>query len=86
MGLKIKMDHPDFPKGTPLAVSGLGEFENGEAERDVTEEQEQAFVNERGMSVRDALKDHPHLSVSGSATAKVPDTTETEVEEEEGDS
>lgn len=71
--LRAKIQHPDFPEGYEFSVEGLGIFKNGE-EREVTAEQEQSFVNVRRSHVKDALKDHPHLSVSGEPEAEVPES------------
>jgi hypothetical protein len=79
MSLSIKIDNKEFPEGHVFSISSLGTFVNGEV-REVDEEQEQAFVNERGIHVKDALANDPNVEVTGSATATVP---EVPVEEEE---
>lgn len=75
MALTVKVDHPDFPADTELAIEGLGVFKNGE-EREVTDEQEQAFVNARGMHVRQGTENDPFVSVSGTSTATLPEPPE----------
>jgi hypothetical protein len=81
--LKVKIDNPDFPKDHVFGIEGLGLFENGK-ERTVSEEQEQAFVDSRRtitvddegketiheLSVKEALKNDPNITVEGTTEAK----------------
>jgi hypothetical protein len=91
MGLTVKINNPEFPEDHLFAINGLGIFENGTA-REVTKEEEQAFVDLKGVAARDALSSSGIFEVSGTATAKVPnppveeeeDTTTVEVDEENG--
>jgi len=90
MSLTVKINNPEFPEGHIFAINGLGAFENC-TEREVSNEEEQTFVDLKGVAARDALASDPNIEVSGSATAKVPDPpveeeiTTTEEEEEGGE-
>ncbi len=78
MALKVKIDNPDFPKDHVFGIEGLGLFENGK-EREVTAEQEQAFVDSRTtitvdeegketvhkLSVKEAFKSDINVTVGG---------------------
>lgn len=91
MSLTVKITRAEFPEDQEFSISALGVFTNGEG-REVTPEQEQAFVDERRISLRDALANDADIEVSGNATAKVPDpepteeptTTETTTNADEG--
>lgn len=87
MSLSVKVQNKEFPDDHVFAIDGLGLFTNGKA-REVTKEEEQAFVDARGIAVRDALGGES-FDVSGTATAKVPDppeeTTTTEATEKVGE-
>lgn len=87
MSLSIKINNEDFPADHKFSIDGLGVFENGKA-REVTNEEEQAFVTERGIAVRDAFTSDSNVEISGTATAKVPKAEETTTgaaaEEEKG--
>lgn len=83
MALKLKVENKDFPKGHEFSIEGLGVFENGK-EREVFAEQEQAFVDARGLSLKDAFKDDESFSLSGDKAAKAPTETEEAPAKEEG--
>jgi hypothetical protein len=72
MALTVKVTNEDFPENHEFSISSLGKFVNGK-ERELTKEEEQAFVDERGIAVRDALTGET-FEVKGTATAKVPET------------
>lgn len=77
MALTVKVTNPAFPDDTEFTIMGLGAFQNGE-EREVTKEEEQAYVDATGHTVRDGLADTNMFEVKGTATAKVPDAPEEE--------
>ena len=88
MTLTVKVTNKDFPDDHEFSISGLGVFVNGK-DREVTKEQEQAFVDERGMAVRDALTTDAGFDVKGTATASVPavetTTAPDSMDQEEGE-
>jgi len=69
MALKVTVTNPDLPKETLLAINGLGLFENGKS-RELTEEEEQAYVAQTGMSVKDGTHGDANIKVEGTATVK----------------
>lgn len=77
MSLKVKINNPDFPEGQEWGVNGLGAFENGK-EREVSKEEEQAFVDLTLASAKDSFSNDPNVEVTGTATAKVPTVEETQ--------
>lgn len=77
MALKIKVTMPDFPKGTTFGINGLGIFENGK-EREVTPEEEMAYVTQFGMPVREGVSGSSNIEVSGTATVKTSDIPQVE--------
>jgi hypothetical protein len=87
MTLTLTYHNPDFPDDYEFGVEGLGQFKNGEA-REVTEEQEQAFVNANRMLVKDALEGNELFTVEGDATVteapEEPTPSEEEAPAEEG--
>jgi len=89
MSLTVKVTNKAFPDDHVFSISSMGNFTNGKA-REITKEEEQAFVDERGIPVRDALSGEG-FDVSGTATAKVPESDEetattTEKDKEGGES
>jgi hypothetical protein len=67
MALSVKIDNPAYPKGHMFYINGLGGFENGK-EREITSEQEEAYKQETGMTVRQGIKKSDTVSVSGSSS------------------
>lgn len=65
MALSVKVDHPDYPSGMEFGITGLGLFKNGEG-REVTEEEERAFISFTQTAPEETLKQSDFLSVSGS--------------------
>lgn len=73
MALTIEMDHPAYPDGYEIGITGLGVFKNREA-REVTEEEELAFASFYGELAQDRLKDAEMFTVSGTAVVtSMPD-------------
>jgi hypothetical protein len=70
MTYKVKYEHPAFPKDAEFELPLLGLVKNG-GTLEVTPEAEQAFVNERGVSVKDAFEDDEMSTLEGTATVKV---------------
>lgn len=66
MALKLSINFPQYPQGTPFAINDLGVVENG-GSADLTEDQERAFVAQNKRSVRDVLTDQAGVTVTGSA-------------------
>lgn len=85
MALKLKVENKDFPKGHEFSVEGLGIFENGK-EREVFAEQEQAFVDATGKSLKEAFADNEQFTLSGDKAKAFPvETEEASTTEEGGD-
>lgn len=68
MSYSVKVDHPAFPSGHEFAIDGLGIFKNGSA-RKVTEEQELAYRDLTGNSVKDGLK-AGYIKIEGTTELK----------------
>lgn len=68
MALKVTYQHDAFPKGMEVAVDRLGVLKNGEPTT-ISKEDEEAFVAEHGMSVKEAFKDYKNVKVEGTAEA-----------------
>jgi hypothetical protein len=83
MTLTLTYHNPDFPDDYEFGVEGLGQFKNGES-REVSEEQEQAFVTANRMLVKDALEGNELFKVEGEAIVSEVPEEETGGEEEEG--
>ncbi len=66
MALSITVNHPDYPDGMEFGIQGLGLFKNGEA-RDVTEDEERAFISYAQTAPKERLEQSAFLDVSGSA-------------------
>lgn len=64
MGLELTVDLEAYEPGAMLGFAGLGLFENG-ATTELTDEQELAFVQFTGMSVRDSFADQEGITVKG---------------------
>lgn len=65
MALEVTVDHPDYPDGTEFGIVGLGVFKNGEA-REVTEDEERAFVSFNQAKLGDMLEGNELVTYSGS--------------------
>lgn len=66
MALSVKVQNDAYPADTEFEIMGLGVFTNGQ-EREVTEDQERAFVSMNQKSVEDALGQGDSVSFSGSS-------------------
>lgn len=66
--MEAKVDHPVFPKGEPLDV-GFGLVDNGSTV-EVTEEDELRYYARFGVTMQDAFKDNPVVSLSGQGKSK----------------
>jgi hypothetical protein len=64
MSYTVKLNHPNFAKGTPLDVKGVGLIENGGS---VKIEDEQLFKAKTGMTVKEYFKDSEMIEVTGSS-------------------
>jgi hypothetical protein len=69
VSISVKIDDPALPKGYEISIDGLGTFENGKA-KTIDAEVEQAFSDSRGISVKEALKSNPNVTVEGTTEAK----------------
>lgn len=67
--LEITVKNDDFPKDYEFDIRGLGLFKNGES-REVTAEQEAAFVSITGNTIRDSIAGSSTISAKGRAAAK----------------
>ncbi len=65
MPYTVKFEHPHFPEDYEFAVSGLGLIPNG-CTLEVDADMEHLFVASRGMTIEDAFKDSPEVTLSGS--------------------
>jgi hypothetical protein len=83
MALTMTYHNPAYPDDYEFGVEGLGLFKNGES-REITEEQEQAFVTSGRMLVSDAFENNEMFTVEGEPTvSEVPE--EATPEEESGE-
>lgn len=64
--LTVTLDHPDYPDDFEMGIVGLGLFKNREG-REVTEEQEKAFVSFYRMEAKEKLEQSDMITVSGTA-------------------
>jgi hypothetical protein len=79
MSLTVKVENKAFPDDHEFSINNLGLFQNGKA-KEITKEEEQAFVDAVGMPLKDALAGE-EFEVTGTATAKVPKVEEAAAEE-----
>jgi len=63
--VKISINFPQYAPGTEIAIAGLGRFENGGEEVELDEAAVAEFEQEQGMSVAEALKNNPGVTVDG---------------------
>jgi hypothetical protein len=67
VAFSVTVQNDAYPDDQTFEVIGLGEFTNGQA-RDVTEEEERAFVSANQKPVDEAIGENQSVSVSGSTT------------------
>jgi hypothetical protein len=84
MALKLKVENKDFPKGHEFSVEGLGVFENGK-EREVFAEQEAAFEDATGNTLKEAFDKNEMFKLSGDKANPAPVEEEEAPAKEEGD-
>lgn len=84
MALKLKVENTAFPKDHEFSVEGLGIFENGK-EREVFAEQEQAFEDARGITLKEAFAEDEMFTLSGDKAKKAPVEEETATVDEGGE-
>lgn len=72
MALTVTMDHPDYPDGYEFGVEYLGILKNRES-KEISEEQEQSFVNFSGKPMKESFMEGGFIKVEGDATAKEPE-------------
>jgi hypothetical protein len=67
MAISVTVSNEQAPADREFEIVGLGAFKNGET-REITEEQERAFVSLYQMSVADAIGEQDAVKVSGTST------------------
>lgn len=72
MGLTVTLDHPDFPDGYEFGVEHVGILKNRES-KEISEEQEQAFVNATGTPMKDSFQEGGFIKVEGEGTVSEPE-------------
>lgn len=91
MALSIKVQNDTYPDDVVFEVVGLGAFTNGE-QRELTEDQERAYVSMYQMPVTEGIGENANVAVSGSPVVEniedvvgrnVSDTVAVEVPNEE---
>lgn len=69
LALTVSYEHPDFPEGMEFEIVGLGLIPNG-GSVELTDEQEERYLNYHGMTVKESLENDPYIKVKGSARLK----------------
>src|SRR4051794_40127214 len=67
MAISVTVSNEQAPEDRVFEIVGLGAFTNGET-REITEEQERAFISLYQMSVADAIGEQDAVKVSGTST------------------
>jgi len=62
MPIKLTYSVPQFPKGTEVAINGLGLLKNQEAV-EFSDEEIALFEATVGMKIREALKDNDNIKI-----------------------
>lgn len=63
--VQLSINLPQYPEGEEIAIAGLGRFPNGGDAVDIDEDTVAAFEEAQGMSIKDALKNNPGVTVDG---------------------
>ncbi len=63
--VQLSINLPQYPEGEEIAIAGLGRFPNGGDAVEIDEDTVAAFEEEQGMSIKDALKNNPGVTVDG---------------------
>lgn len=82
MALSVKIEHPAYPEGYEFGVEGLGTLKNGET-KEITEEQEQTYVDTYGRGMKDAFSEAQFITMEGEPTVEAPEMPEEEGQGEE---
>lgn len=69
MPLTVKYEHPDFPTDQEFDIAGIGVVTNGE-EKELTNEEEIAFITSRRLTVRDGFEDDERMTISGTTSVQ----------------
>lgn len=67
MPISVTVSNEQAPADREFEIVGLGAFRNGET-REITEEQERAFISIYQMSVADAIGEQDAVKISGTST------------------
>lgn len=70
MGLTVSMKHPHFDVDKLFGLLGV-EMKNDGQPHDVPPDVESSFAAENGVTVQEAFKDHPYITIGGSPSSDV---------------
>jgi hypothetical protein len=63
--VQLSINLPQYPEGEEIAIAGLGRFPNGGDAVEIDEDTVAAFEEAQGMSIEDALRNNPGVTVDG---------------------
>lgn len=63
--VQLSINLPQYPEGEEIAIPGLGRFPNGGEAVEIDEDTVAAFEEAQGMSLKEALKNNPGVTVNG---------------------
>lgn len=63
--VQLSINLPQYPEGEEIAIPGLGRFPNGGEAVEIDEDTVAAFEEAQGMSLKEALKNNPGVTVDG---------------------